>query len=130
MRDFIYILGFILIILSCSSQNQTSNTTYNIDFKQIEEEYDLIISDPDYEIYLKTIAAPINYHSGNFYKSKNRFYVIEWNLRHNSPLRFDSNIYSSYINYDYTINYKIEFEYKLYNFFKFIEWKYKISLEF
>lgn len=130
MKNFIYILGFIFIILSCSTQNQSSNIAQDITFEQDEEEYDLIVSDPDYEIYLKTIAQPMNHYSESFYRSKNQFYVIEWNLRHNNPLRYNPNIYTSYISYDPNIEYGLNFEFKLYNFFKFVEWKYKISLDF
>lgn len=116
--------------MSCSTQNQSSNIAQNITFEQDEEEYDLIVSDPDYEIYLKTIAQPMNHYSESFYLSKNQFYVIEWNLRHNNPLRYNPNIYTSYISYDPNIEYGLNFEFKLYNFFKFVEWKYKISLDF
>ena len=130
MINFVYILGFIFIILSCSTQNQSSNIAQNITFEQDEEEYDLIVSDSDYEIYLKTIAQPMNHYSESFYRSKNQFYVIEWNLRHNNPLRYNPNIYTSYISYDPNIEYGLNFEFKLYNFFKFVEWKYKISLDF
>lgn len=131
MKNFIYILAVILITWNCSTQNQSQNIHNNVELSENnDDEYDLIVSDPDYEIYLRTIAQPMGHYSENFYKSKNQLYVIEWNLRRNNPLRYNPHIYSSYITYDTTVNYGLKFEFKLYNFFKFVEWKYKISLEF
>lgn len=118
-------------ILSCSTQSTTQNEKQNLHFSQDDEdEYDIVVFDPQYEIFLRTIAQPKTHHAESYYKSKNQFYVSEWNYRHNNPLQFNSDLYAVSIDYNSKFDYGLDFEYKLYNFFKFIEWKYRVSLDF
>lgn len=90
--------------------------------------YDLIVLDPGYESYLKSIARPKWYYSHRFYKTQNLLYVNEWNLRHNNPQRYDPSFYTTYIDYQATIDYGLQLDYKLYNYFQFIRYRYGIRL--
>lgn len=96
--------------------------------KNDEDEYDIIVLDPQYETYLKSVAMPMNYYSEQYYKSKNQIYVTEWNIRHSQPFRYDPDFYAVSIDYNPATNYGINLEYKLYSFFQFINWKYKVNL--
>ena len=60
-----------------------------------------------------------------FVDRENKFYVIEWNIRAKNPLRYNPNIYENVIEYDFNIDYGLDVNYKLYNYFKFVEYKYQ-----
>lgn len=126
------ILG--LMILSCSSsfpQPQKNDEEKTLSFeKNDEEEYDIIVLDPQYETYLVSIARPMEFYSENYYKNRNQMYVTEWNLRHSQPFRYNPDFYAVRIDYEPNKDYGLKLEYKLYNFFEFIKWKYKVDLYF
>lgn len=133
MKRVIYLIGFFSLIWGCSpsatiSQNQdTSSLSFE---KNDEDEYDIIVLDTQYDMYLNSIAKPMNFYSEDYYRNKNIQYVEEWNNRVSQPHRYDPNFYSMRIDYNPTVNYGIKLEYKLYNFFQFIQWKYKVNLDF
>ena len=132
MKTLIYALVFILVIISCTSykntseikkQNQTEDEYVRIANDSLE--YEIIIMDIGFDTYLNSIAKPMNFYSQSYYEIKNSFYVTEWNNRHRNPMRYDSNIYENEIDYQPHTNYGLEVNYKLYNYFKFVEYKYK-----
>jgi hypothetical protein len=90
-----------------------------------ELEYEIIIIDPGFETYLYTIAKPANFYSQDYYEIKNQRYVVEWNIRARTPMRYNADIYEMEINYEPHIDYGLDVNYKLYNYFKFVEYKYK-----
>lgn len=92
-----------------------------------KDEYEITVLDPEYDIFLSTQPAK-EYYSMSYLKIKNAAMVSEWNMRHNSPLRYKSDIYASYIDYDPRTDYGLEFEYRLYMFFKYMEQSAHISL--
>jgi hypothetical protein len=122
-----------LLFSSCSTnqinpenKDKTENT---LSFeKNDEDEYDIIVLDPQYETFLKSIAKPKDFYSESYYKTKNEFYVMEWNLRYSQPLRYDPDFYAVRIDYNPSVDYGLNLEYKLFNFFQFINWKYKVNL--
>lgn len=130
MKKFVLIFLILPLIYGCStigSTSRPSDSTMNFE-KNDENEYDIIVLDTQYDFYLRSIAQPENFYSEQYYKTNNGFFVAEWNLRYNQPDRYDPNFYSTYIDYNPQTEYGLHFEYKLYNFFKFIEWKYRIRL--
>jgi len=92
---------------------------------EAQNEYELIVMEPGYETYLVT-QLPMEYHSENYYKTWNRQYVTEWNIRFLSGPRRE--LFENYIYYDPMTNYGPELEYRLYHFFRFFEKKYSITL--
>ncbi|PCH52808.1 MAG: hypothetical protein COC22_03550 [Flavobacteriaceae bacterium] len=115
----------------------TTKTTLTKDAKLPEEaviiandslDYEIIIIDLGFEFYLQTIAKPANFYPQFYYETKNKFYVIEWNIRVENPLKYNSSIYENRIDYDFNIDYGLDVNYKLYNYFKFVEYKYKQKL--
>ena len=131
---FLYPTLFIILLsfVGCNT-NKTSNLDKPIENKMAFEpdengEYDIIVMDPQYEIYLKTIANPQSFNSHEYYKTKNRIFATIWNQRHSNPLAYNPDLYAVSIDLDPQIEYGEEFEYKLFNFFKFIEWKYRVRL--
>jgi hypothetical protein len=82
-------------------------------------EYELIIIDPGFDSWLVTRPS-MNFYSQSYYEIKNLLYVTEWNIRYNNPLRYGA-IYEDYIDYRPEIDYGLELNYRLYNYFLFFE---------
>lgn len=134
MRTLILFISFSLLFVGCITNKSTEKTTLTKDenslkFEPNEDgEYDIIVFDPQYTTYLKSIALPKEYYSKAYYEQRNRLYVIVWNQRHMQPMSFDPNLYAVSIDLDPTVDYGYEFEYKLFNFFRFIEYKYRVRI--
>ncbi|MDO9274719.1 MAG: DUF6146 family protein [Lutibacter sp.] len=129
MKTTIATLFLFLLLIGCNSTKTTKTSDTNLPKEVVRIandslEYEIIIMDIGFETYLNTIAKPMNFYSQEYYENKNRFYVTEWNIRAQNPLRFRSDIYESQIDYNSIVNYGLEVNYKLYNYFKFVEYKY------
>ncbi len=134
MRIFLWLL-FCISILSCASNKKSTKKDKSIPDKETlefeendEGEYDIIVFDVGYETFLQTHAFPKEYFSKSYYQGRNRFLVTEWNIRASNPLKY-GDLYESFINYNPNIDYGLNFEYKLFNFFMFVEWKYNVNLD-
>lgn len=128
MKTLLYYVTVGLFIAACSSTTKTTNTKSSGEVVRIANdslEYEIIITDIGFETYLISIAKPMNFYSKEYYATKNKFYVTEWNIRARNSLRYRSNIYENEIDYNFNVDYGLEVNYKLYNYFKFVEYKYK-----
>jgi len=131
MKNLLFYLALGLFIFGCGSTNKTTvqnNTDLPEGAVRIANdsiEYEIIIFDIGFEYYLASIAKPEWYYSQSTLEIKNLFYVTEWNIRAQNPLRYNSSIYENIIDYQPNIDYGLEVNYKLYNYFKFVEYKYK-----
>ncbi len=129
MKQLLYILVFSVVFASCGTSSKTitkiksDETPVKIENDSLH--YEIIIIDNGFNIYLNTVAKPENYYSQQYYETKNKFYVTEWNIRAQNPLRYDDTIYENKIDYDFNVDYGLDVNYKLYNYFKFVEYKYK-----
>ena len=133
MKTIIYYLVIGLFIVGCSSTKTTStketdSVKETVRIVNDSLEYEIIIIDVGFESYLNAIAKPMNFYSKEYYETKNRFYVSEWNSRVLNPFKYRSDIYENQINYDSSVDYGIEVNYKLFNYFKFVEYKYRQRL--
>ena len=105
MKTILYYAAIGLLIVGCSSTKKTSTNETNLSKEVVRIandslEYEIIITDIGFENYLNTIAKPMNFYSQEYYENKNRFYVTEWNIRAQNPLRYRSDIYENQIDYD------------------------------
>jgi hypothetical protein len=129
---FLVIAAF--LIFSCTTPRNamaSSNTSQKEEPVRIANdslEYEIIIFDIGFNYYLQSIARPISYYSQDYLETRNRIYVIEWNNRVRDPLRYNHNIYENIIDYQPTIDYGLEVNYKLFNYFQFAQRKYKMRL--
>lgn len=89
-------------------------------------EYELIITDIGFESWLATRPS-INFYSQSYYEMKNRDYVIVWNHRADNPGMYRGD-YGTRIDYNPGIDYGLELNYRLYNYFLFFEEKNKVKL--
>lgn len=130
MKNIAYILLLGLFIFSCGSTNKTTTKNNNLPEGAVRIandslEYEIIIFDIGFENYLETIAKPKWYYTKETLEIKNLFYVTTWNIRAQNPLQYNPNIYENTIDYNANIDYGFDVNYKLYNYFKFVEYKYK-----
>ena len=131
MKILILFTVILALIYSCSSTSKRSTTTKEtlqneaVIIANDSLEYEIIIIDTGFKFYLNSIAKPANFYSQSYYETKNKFYVTEWNSRAQNSLRYNNDIYENVIDYNFNTNYGLDVNYKLYNYFKFVEYKYK-----
>ncbi len=135
-----YIFSFVVFVASCRTSKEAVNISdeEKIAFKQTkgdtihianeETEYEIIIIEPGFDIWLQSIARPEGYYSQSFLEGRNQIMAINWNQRVLQPLRFDPHLYELQINYQQNIDYGYEVNYKLYNYFIYFQRKYNQRL--
>lgn len=140
MKTFIYTLLVVGFIYSCNSpktatsQKQksekelamASNDTVKIANEDLE--YEIIIIEPGFNVWLQSIAKPEGFYSQDFLENRNYLFVTEWNQRVLQPFRFNTDLYQFQIDYQPNIDYGYELNYKLYNYFIYFQLHYKQQL--
>lgn len=126
----LFILG--LTIYSCGTSRDrgfneneitaTANDTVRIANDSLE--YEIIIIEPGFNLFINSIARPEGYYSQTYLENKNRFLVQDYNARVRQPQRYNPNLYVQEINYDPNIDYGYEVNYLLYNYFVFFSREY------
>ena len=125
------LVGLLLFLDACgSSLTTTSESTKEAPVVIANDslEYEIIIIDLGFTLFLNTIAQPEGYYSQQFLASRNAIFVSNWNYRAQHPALFDGTIYENVIDYQPTIDYGYEVNYKLFNYFMFAQQKYKMNL--
>jgi len=115
---------------SCAPQNTIASNPTKTEIKpekNEEDEWELHVIDSQFDYFLSAIAKPMNMYSESYLKSKNIFLVSEWNSLYISG-RYQ-NVIESSIDYDSQEKYGLKFEYKLYQVFAFVQWKYGLKLQ-
>jgi len=128
------------LALSCTAQKETvaiseeekavftSEDDAQVEIKDEETEYEIIIIEPGFYQWLQSIARPEGYYSQHFLENRNHLLVINWNQRVLQPQRFNPNLYQLQIDYDPNIDYGYDVNYKLYNYFIYFQRKYNQRL--
>jgi len=131
---------FGIALTSCTSQKSTldvsseekalfdSDDEEPVEIANDETEYEIIIIEPGFNTWLNSIARPEGYYSQSFLENRNAIMVINWNQRVLNPMRWNPNLYEMQINYDPSIDYGYEVNYKLYNYFIYFQRKYNQRL--
>jgi len=136
MKNIIGILLILIGIYSCTSTKETTNskemvstdtTKDTIRIVNEELEYELLIIDIGFDSWMVTQRS-MNFYSQPNLEAKNNMYVIEWNSRVLHPNRYASLLYEQQIEYDSSIDYGKELNYKLYMYFQFFQQKYNQKL--
>lgn len=90
-------------------------------------EYDLLVFEPGFEAFLAKVPYSKEFYGDEYYKSWNLLYVSEWNARALNPLKY-GDFYETQIDYEAQIDYGLDLNFKLYQYFQFIEKEYGIIL--
>lgn len=117
------------IPLNCLSQTKPKANKEEHEIKPAKNEdgeWDITVIDTQYDYFLNAIAKPMSQYSESYLKSKNAILVNEWNAYYASG-RY-RNIIESSIDYDSNENYGLKFEYKLYQVFAYVNWKYGLKM--
>lgn len=134
MKYVIIILAFIVGVSSCdttksvvrgdSSTNEIDNDTVRIANDSLE--YEIIIIEPGFNNWLIT-QPPMGYYGQSFLENRNIFLVSEYNRRVYN-INFPRDLYIQEINYDPNIDYGLEVNYLLYNYFRYFQRTYNQNL--
>lgn len=128
MKKAALVLSVFAFLIGCVPKNKmvSENKTELKPEKNDDGEWDLQVIDTQYDYFLNAIAKPMNFYSESYLKNKNTFLVVEWNsLYYSGRYR---NVIESSIDYDPNENYGLKFEYKLYQVFAYVQWKYHLKL--
>ena len=129
MKNFVSFLMILFLSVSCSPQNKVADNNENTAIKPEKNEdgeWDIEVLDSQYDYFLNAIAKPMNMYSESYLKNKNTFLVSEWNSYYFSG-RY-RNVIESSIDYNPQENYGLKFEYKLYQVFAYVQWKYGLKM--
>jgi hypothetical protein len=129
MKNLIVLVLFSTFIWSCSTsskqlpenQNPSIATQKKTDSA---DEWEITVFDAEYETFVATRAQPKSMFTESTLKSRNTILVNEWNSRFYSGV--NRNFYEVAIDYNSNENYGLDFEYRLYQFFAYCNWKYGI----
>lgn len=129
MKNIVLVLLLACIPFSCFSQDTARKDKEQQEMKPSKNEdgeWELTVIDTQFDYFLNAVARPISQYSKSYLKTKNTFLVNEWNSYYSSGKY--RNIIESGIDYDPKENYGIKFEYKLYQVFAYVNWKYKLRM--
>lgn len=129
MKKAFYLLALLAVFtISCTPQKPNpENQTVMKPEKNDEGEWDLDVIDTQYDYFLNAIAKPMSMYTESYLKTRNQFLVSEWNSYYYSG-RY-RNVIESAIDYDPNENYGLKFEYKLYQVFAYVHWKYGLRMQ-
>lgn len=130
MSKFLSFLLICCFFIGCVPQNNASSNQEKSEIKpekNADDEWELTVIDSQFDYFLNAIAKPKSMYSESYLKSKNSFLVTEWNGLYISGRH--RNVIESSIDYDRQENYGLNFEYKLYQVFAFVQWKYGLRLQ-
>jgi hypothetical protein len=122
------IFSFILLAAwACTHQKEVTKSKATVPTVILDStEYEITITDPDFDRWYMMRYSPSMDRSNDYYRSKNGLGVVNWNDY------FTRNKYNqvigSYINYNPSVDYGIEVNRRLFWYFKFIEETYRIRL--
>lgn len=129
MKNLVLLLILSLFSVYCSAQSDPKNEKEKSEIKPSKNddgEWDLTVIDTQFDYFLNAIAKPISQYSESYLKNRNTFLVTEWNSYYSSG-RY-RNVIESSIDYDPKEKYGIKFEYKLYQVFAYVNWKYGLKM--
>ncbi len=117
------------IPLSCAAQAEPKNDREKSEMKPSKNEdgeWDLAVIDTQFDYFLNAVAKPMSQYSEAYLKNRNTLLVTEWNAYYSSG-RY-RNVIESSIDYDPREKYGLKFEYKLYQVFAYVNWKYGLRM--
>ncbi len=136
MKKLALLIITMAFIVSCKTTNNMSTNDKESQKKEQDTvriandklEYEIIIIEPGFNSWLERMAKPEGYYSQEFLEGRNQIYVSEWNRRVLRPSVYNTSLYEIQIDYNTSIDYGYEVNYKLYNYFIYFQLHYKQQL--
>lgn len=129
MKNLLLLFIIFLLPLSCTAQTDPKNDKEKSEMKPSKNddgEWDLTVIDTQFDYFLNAVAKPISQYSESYLKTRNTLLVSEWNSYYSSGKY--RNVIESSIDYDPKEKYGLKFEYKLYQVFAYVNWKYGLRI--
>jgi len=133
MKYFSLVFIVLVAFASCDSSKSTVNqeidpgaTNDTIRIANDSLEYEILIIEPGFDTWLRT-QKPMGYYGQTFLEGKNRLFVTEYNYRVRNFQRFNRNLYEQEINYESHLDYGLEVNYMLYNYFLYFQQRFNQS---
>ena len=136
MRALLMIILISIWITSCKSSERTTvknnepkpeSQKDTIRIENNDLEYEIIIIDSGFDSWMLT-QKPMSFYSEDNLKSRNLFYVNEWNRRASMPSVYNPNLYNQIIYYDPSVDYGKEVNFRLFMYFEYFQQKYRQKL--
>ena len=132
---YILVLLLAIFMVSCSSTQKKINPNFKdskvendtIIIANDSLEYEIIIFEPGFNSWLAT-QRPRGYYNQNYMEQRNQFFVTNYNIRANNPMRYSTNLYPQQIDYEFNVDYGYEVNYLLYHYFLYFQQKYNQRL--
>lgn len=129
MKNYISIGLILLIIFACSTtktniaglkeSEKLKSDTIKIANEALE--YEITIIDAGFSNWFNFNAKPRNFFSQDYFETRNKIWVNEWNIRAMQPSIYNSNSYEMRIDYEPNINYGYEVNYMLFNYLNYFQ---------
>jgi hypothetical protein len=126
LKNLLIPILIVMLIWSCKTSQQTSKSLAGKVLIIDSTEYEITIIDPEFDTWYLMNYSPAKDRSIDFYKMQNRIGVSNWNDYYRRAKYH--RVIEDQIYYDYSIDYGIEVNRKLYWYFKFVEEDYQIRL--
>jgi len=126
MKNFIIPIFALLLAWSCSPTKDAGNAEKSRSVQIDSTEYEITIIDSGYDTWYLTNFSPAKDRSNDYYRIQNQVGVSNWNDYVNSS-RYQR-VIENYIYFDFSKDYGIDVNRKLYWYFKYIEDNYRIRL--
>ena len=124
MRYLIVFAAFLFVSCATSyKQENSSDFDDRVVIKNENLDYEIIIIEPGFNAWLAT-QQPMSYYQQTTLEIRNKIDVTIWNQRVLEPTRYNTNLYTMQINYDFNTDYGLEVNYKLFMYFKYFKKKY------
>lgn len=125
MRNLIITVLLVAAFAACTTQKKIASVSIEDEnIPQDSVKHELIVLDSGFESWLVSRAKPEWYYSQSYLESWNRQYVTAWNNKYRSNARN----FGTYIDYSPAEDYGKELNYRLYNYFQYVEQELKIPI--
>ena len=129
---FITVLFYCIVGCQVKSLNQSkkaefTKVTDTIKIANKALDYEIVIIDPGFTGWFNAYAKPRGYYSQQYLESRNREWVISWNMRAANPAVY-GNLFLATIDYENTIDYGYEVNYMLYYYLTYFQLSNNIRL--
>ncbi len=87
--------------------------------KDAEQEYELLIFDPGFDSWFVRNSTPMSFYEQVYLENWNHRLAQQWNTKLRTSRRWDC-LPQTYLNYDQSIDYGKELNYKLFYYFRYM----------
>ena len=127
MKKLFFILPLFLMLYSCTTSEKTAMNNQNkysaesdtVRIANDDVEYEIIIIDNGFNRFLQMQPSQ-DFYTQSVLEQRNQRYVREWNIRAMNPTSYNPQIYEMRIDYDPNIDYGMEVNYLLYQYFQYV----------